>query len=368
MLGNRKLVIDTGCGIHDELAGYVDDTFSNFQEHTLIPNAIYLISYAETEKNFKKIAKLATSNIIKVIFAEPSEGSSTAIHRCNRQRFRTKAPNGNGHIELLELIKQGKILLLTGGDVSPQYPHLVYENFLPKILDYDENIDAIQIYNNTYSTNRPYKFLFLNGKGRPHRKFMIEQLADVLDTALWSNLDPTNGPVKLLDQQYELDRFNVDVCRTDTNVKEYLFGSGIWGEVYLVPSQYSNTYFSLITETVQQYNFSFRTEKTWKPIAIGHPWIAVANQGYYRDIRNLGFQTFGHVIDESFDEIANNQDRMMQVSRVVKDLCQQDLASFLKECYNVCKYNQQHIAEMRTRVRSEFPERFRQFINKHINE
>jgi hypothetical protein len=138
--------------------------------------------------------------------------------------------------------------------------------------------------------------------------------------------------------------------------------------MYLVPAQYTNTYFSLVTETVQNYRYSFRTEKIWKPIAIGHPWIAVANQGYYRDMHNLGFQTFGHVIDERFDEIANNQDRMVQVSRVVKDLCQQDLASFLKECYNVCKYNQQHLAEMRTRVRSEFPARFKQFINKHFNE
>jgi hypothetical protein len=197
---------------------------------------------------------------------------------------------------------------------------------------------------------------------------MIEQLADVLDTALWSNLDPANGPVKLLDRQYELDRFNVDISQTDENVKKYLFESDIWGDVYLVPAQYTNTYFSLVTETVQNYRYSFRTEKIWKPIAIGHPWIAVANQGYYRDMHNLGFQTFGHVIDERFDEIANNQDRMVQVSRVVKDLCQQDLASFLKECYNVCKYNQQHLAEMRTRVRSEFPARFKQFINKHFNE
>lgn len=355
MLGNRKLVIDVGCGILNELDALADDKFSNFQEHTLIPGAIYLIGYDQTQKNIDKIIQLVKTDTIKVVFTEPGEGSSTAINRCT-------------HIGILDLIKQGKTLLLTGGDVPAQYPHLVYENFLPKILDYDENINAIQNYNDNYSISRPYKFLFLNGQARDHRKFMITQLSNVLDTALWSNLDPVNGPVKLLDRQYELDCFNVDVPQTDTNVKKYLFGSGIWGEVYLVAAQYINTYFSLVTETVQNYRFSFRTEKIWKPVAIGHPWIAVANQGYYRDMHNLGFQTFGHVIDESFDKIANNQDRMIQISRVVKDLCQQDLASFLKECYNVCKYNQQHLAEMRTRVRSEFPERFQQFITKHFNE
>ena len=266
------------------------------------------------------------------------------------------------------IIKQGKILLLSGGDVAPEYPHLVYDAFLPKILDYNENVSAVQLYKDNYTTDRPYKFLFLNGQERYHRKFMIKSLSGLLDTALWSNLDSGNGPVKLLDQQYEHTRFNVDFSVVDKNVKSKLFGAKIWGDVLLAPAQYSNTYFSLVTETVHNYPYSFRTEKIWKPITIGHPWIAVANHGFYRDIHNLGFRTFGNVIDENFDTIENNNDRLKRVSEVVKDLCRQDLVSFLNECYNTCKYNQQHLAEMRIQVRNEFPERFTQFITKHINE
>ena len=51
----------------------------------------------------------------------------------------------------------------------------------------------------------------------------------------------------------------------------------------------------------------------------------------------------------------------------VTDLCQQDLASFLKECYNTCKYNQQHLAELRVQERQEFPDRFFKFLHKHFN-
>ena len=65
----------------------------------------------------------------------------------------------------------------------------------------------------------------------------------------------------------------------------------------------------------------------------------------------------------SFDQIENNQHRLERIAQVVEDLCQQDLAKFLEECYTVCKYNQQHLAEMRVKVRQEFPERFFQFIN-----
>ena len=114
------------------------------------------------------------------------------------------------------------------------------------------------------------------------------------------------------------------------------------------------------------YPYSFRTEKIWKPVAMGQPWIVAANQGYYRDMHNLGFQTYGHVIDESFDNIENSQDRIERIAQVVEDLCQQDLASFLDACYNVCKYNQQHLAEMSQTVRKEFPQQFEQFINERF--
>jgi hypothetical protein len=146
-------------------------------------------------------------------------------------------------------------------------------------------------------------------------------------------------------------------------VKNKLFNNK-WGEIYLKAKPYQDTYFSLVTETVFDYPYSFRTEKIWKPVAIGHPFIAVANQGFYQDLHNLGFQTFGSVIDESFDQIENNTDRLDRIVEIVQDLCQQDLASFLDSCYNTCKYNQQLLAELGPRIRAEFPQKFLNFINK----
>jgi len=356
MIGNRKLIVDANCDVHNNIDPYVDYEFCNLQQDAVISNAIYLIGREQFVSNMPWLKEVANNNdTVKIILSNPSEGSDTLKKHCNM-------------FNITQLVLDRKILLIGGGDMEESYPCLQYDSFLPKILDYNENINAVQTYNNNYSIERPYKFLFLNGLHRDHRKYMITALSGLLDTALWSNLDAGNGPIKLLDKQYENKKFDVDFPVTDNNVKSKLFGPGIWGEIYLDARPYSDTYFSLVTETVFDYPYSFRTEKIWKPIAIGHPWIAVANYGYYRDMHNLGFQTFRHVIDESFDLIENNQDRLERVSQLVKDLCQQDLASFLKECYNVCKYNQQHLAEMQIKVRAEFPERFRQFVTKHINE
>ena len=104
----------------------------------------------------------------------------------------------------------------------------------------------------------------------------------------------------MLDKKYEYDHVVKNISLDSGFVKHELFDNK-WGDVYVKANLYLDTYFSVVTETVFEYPYSFRTEKIWKPISIGHPWVAVANCGYYRDLHNLGFKTFGNLIDESFD-------------------------------------------------------------------
>jgi len=187
---------------------------------------------------------------------------------------------------------------------------------------------------------------------------------ELLQHSLWTNLDQGNGDVQTLPSEYEVDRYsNLSNPKSDVRYIKFDLFNNEWGEIYLNPKPYIDTYFSVVTETVFDIPYSFRTEKIWKPIVMGHPWIAVANRGFYKDMHNLGFKTYGHVIDESFDLIDNNQDRLDRIAAVVNDLCQQDLAAFLQQCYTVSKYNQQHHREMAAKVRQEFPQRFFQFIN-----
>ena len=354
MLGNRKLIVDAFCEVKEFTEAFQDAKFYDFAREDPVPGAVYLISRQQFTTNIDKIKQLATAGTILPILGNPAEGSDTILR----------------HIEslgIVDLVRQGKILLIVGGYMQEDIPFLYHENFLPKILDYKENVQAIEAYQTHYSTNRPYKFLFLNGRARKHRRQLLEKLSPLLDQAIWSNLDHTyNNPIKLLDPKYEFNFYQKNTASTYSGFAKYELFNNEWGEIYLNHKPYSDTYFSLVTETVFDYPYSFRTEKIWKPIAIGHPFITVSNQGYYRDLHHLGFQTFGHVIDESFDSIENNQDRLERIAQVVEDLCRQDLASFLEQCYNICKYNQQHLAEMRQQVRQEFPNRFKQFIQQYL--
>jgi hypothetical protein len=392
MLGNRKLIIDDHSEVYRELWPWADGEFWNITQHQIVPGAVYIFCREHVNKYNYEIQQLARSDQVTVVIENAAEGSETLVTWCFIKG-------------LVPLIKQGKILLMGGGDMDPdKWPYMSYEYFLPKIFDFDENVEAGARLDEYFSqTVKPYKFLFLNGRLRAHRKYLQERfrITGVLEQSLWTNLDTDlaliksvpqerwqnfnnlksvkleylhNGvdmieaptSLKLLPEQYEAPRFriNLDKIPSGGNVKRNLFDNA-WGDATVDGTAYRDTYFSLVTETVFNYPYSFRTEKIWKPMAVGHPWIAVANTGFYRDLRHMGFKTFGHVLDESFDSIADNQLRIERIAQIVEDLCRQDLASFYQECYNVCKYNQQHYAEYRHRVPQELPQQFQRFIEKY---
>jgi hypothetical protein len=354
MQGIPKLVIDTFSEVYNLLKPWAVDEFWDLTQHTIQPGAVYVIGRQQSIANHKLITDLAQSGQAKIIISNPHEGSSTLCGQMTRLGFR-------------DLITQGKIQLIGGGDMPPEWHYIRYDKFLPEILDYAENIAASQSTDIIYQqTKKPYQFLFLNGRSRWHRHALIEkfQQLDLLSHSLWSNLDAGNGATQSLPVEYEVKKYQryTDQNHESSYIKFDLFNNE-WGEIYLTPEPYIDTYFSVVTETVFDIPYSFRTEKIWKPIVMGHPWVAVANRGFYRDMHNLGFRTYNHVIDESFDQIDNNQDRLERIAQVVNDMCRQDLAAFLAECYNVSKYNQQHHSELAIKTRQEFPNRFFEFVN-----
>ena len=365
MLGTHKLVCDTFCEIYPQIESHCDDSFWDFAQHEPVAGSVTVICRQTFNKHYQKIKELAAAGFFYPVLANPTEGSITLKHQCER-------------LGLIDLLKQGSMALVGCGDMEPNLPHLFYDSYLCKPYEYEENINQCARVDEIYAKlTKPYKFLFLNGRTRPHRKYMIESLRPILDQALWTNLDSSPvyshtyqtdiltrpSEIQLLPECYEVPQFHTGLELTHQMpfVKNELFNN-LWGEIYIQAEPYIDTYFSLVTETVCDYPYSLRSEKIYKPIAMGHPWIVTANRGFYRDIRNQGFCTYNNLIDESFDSIDNNQDRLDRIAAVVRDLCQQDLAEFLVAAESTSKYNQQHMAELGPRIRSEFPQQFLNFV------
>jgi hypothetical protein len=90
--------------------------------------------------------------------------------------------------------------------------------------------------------------------------------------------------------------------------------------------------------------------------------VICANQGFYRDLKNLGFRTFDQWIDEDFDNVSDGKDRMDRLIAEVKWLCAQDLDRFWHETRQVCLYNQQHAQTLHTIQQNTFTNKFKEFM------
>ena len=61
----------------------------------------------------------------------------------------------------------------------------------------------------------------------------------------------------------------------------------------------------------------FVSEKSLKPMAMQHPFIVIATPGTLAEIQSFGFETFPELWDESYDSIANFQQRLLLIMRQV---------------------------------------------------
>lgn len=93
------------------------------------------------------------------------------------------------------------------------------------------------------------------------------------------------------------------------------------------PAWYAQTNFSMVSEARVQWparsaTARFVTEKTFKPIAAQHPFVVYGTPGTLTYLHELGFETFGHVIDESYDHATDSVSRLQAIRLVLEQLYQ----------------------------------------------
>jgi hypothetical protein len=104
-------------------------------------------------------------------------------------------------------------------------------------------------------------------------------------------------------------------------------------------SIYKETAYSIVAETNVDNDFSFFTEKVAKPILAKRLFVVFATYNYLKNLRSLGFQTFGSVIDESYDSIQDDTQRFIQAFSQVEKLCLMDQAEVLAKIQPIVEHN-----------------------------
>jgi|LakMenE01Jun11ns_1017448.scaffolds.fasta_scaffold9954839_8 hypothetical protein len=272
--------------------------------------------------------------------------------------------------DLTKYSKTNQLSIITCGMKSNDIKHCVWDIHVGKVINPTNLKVVLQNQDLIYSTkNKPYTFTTLNGRPAPHRIAMIQLLAQagVLDNALWSlhalsynqeevanlyDIDFSTNLVKLnmLPEQYE-NWTNIKQIQKSTDLYDLnkVFGNDNQHIKPESPYRYIDTYFTVITETDHDYYYTPPAEKIYRPMLIGHPFIAIAAPNFYKDLHDMGFKTFGTLIDESFDTINNHSDRLHKATQTIISLAKlskSDLDSFLSACKDICDYNREHMMSL----------------------
>ncbi len=358
MLGPYKLVVDEWAEVWDLLQPYADASFWQWNQVDFDPDCRYIIGRLQLKEHWKTICDLARNYPGRIIFCNPAEGSETILLQLKRLRIR-------------DLVENGQLGLITSGELEFGIHYLKTDGYFTNIVTYTENQEAYRRAPEVLTSTKHYDFLFLNGRLRPHRKYLIDRLrhVGVLERSLWSNLNRTvsmpwssslvvdqTEPLRFLPEHYEIPRSlpNLAAASQEDFAKHVMFGN-TWGDAIVNPLCYIDSCFSLVTETIFDYPYTFRTEKIWKPMIMLHPFVVAANWGFYRDLRAAGFRTFDHIIDESFDLIDDPRDRADRIVAIVQDICYNGAWDFLTQSRAVCEHNYARLQEHNQEQRQKLP-------------
>ena len=101
----------------------------------------------------------------------------------------------------------------------------------------------------------------------------------------------------------------------------------------------------VVTETVYSGRSHHLTEKTFKPICLQMPFVMVSTAGSLEYLRSYGFQTFGNIWDESYDQEQDDVKRMEKIAKLLTMLDQMspvELQNTYEKCHSIVQHNYEH--------------------------
>jgi hypothetical protein len=121
------------------------------------------------------------------------------------------------------------------------------------------------------------------------------------------------------------------------------------------PKYYTDSYCQSVLESqfdVDQSGGAFITEKTFKPIKHGQLFFVAGGAGSLQVLRDLGYRTFDHLLDNSYDTIINHTQRWQQLQQSIA-AAQPKLPELFAKAKIDIEHNQQlFVANKRQRLNS----------------
>jgi hypothetical protein len=236
------------------------------------------------------------------------------------------------------------------------YPYIAPNVLFINTFEFMQNASSINITHEL--NNKEKKFLCFNRSAKPHRTAILSELVnrnllnrgyvsayalchDMNEVrAVYPNLTNLDNTISALN---ELVPIKLSLSQTENNF--------IYSDTLEDILLFNNSMFSLITETLASsklnhsyhcFPCTFMTEKTFKAIKASHPFIVMSTPHFLKDLQFMGYKTFHPYINESYDDIENDEQRLLAVMDEVErlsNLSPSEEIEWLTNVHEITKHN-----------------------------
>ena len=246
----------------------------------------------------------------------------------------------------------------------------VYFNFWERQPLY-KNLQDLQVtaYRRLTSDNhRSQKFIYLNRRPHSARIAAVTLMYKMRKHGLLSlGLDGQMGGNYIVGQLARFEQLYPNIYKTYKEIDLYpklplTINDGIDAEAEnpvddLSVDKFYDSYLHVVAETYHGTNTSrmFFSEKVFKPIMFLQPFVIFGQPHSLKYLKEMGYKTFSAYIDESYDEIENDEDRLYESVNAVKKFIKKDkteMHKVMQEMAPILIHNISHL-QYRTMVYDE---------------
>ena len=206
-----------------------------------------------------------------------------------------------------------------------------------------------------FPMERPFLWECLLGARRDHRDFVMLsfQQSGLLNQSIVNYRDIFMGSQTgniLLDVQREFPDVKMQYPYVSPNLDPVweVRGGKLDNSISSdVPWEiWNRCYYSIIIETLGDGNCFLAAEKIGKCLLARRLFVHFGVDGWLANLHKLGFETFGSVLDESYDTITNKIQRWKQAFEQVKTLSKENPQHILEKVRPILDYNRNRLFEL----------------------
>ena len=210
-------------------------------------------------------------------------------------------------------------------------------------FSYKDSIYNIRIKDDNFTK----LFSSLNLGVRPSRVTLLDNLYknglfDYGDIS-WNHLTTEDAFIglNLKFDYWKETKIKIDLETLSSGNDNQIHDNHLWTDYYLK----SNCFLMVQSESIvfeRGYgDVHFLSEKTWKPLLLGQPFLNVGSCGYYNYIEKLGFKLYDEIIDYSFDKIESTEHRIFGIIDELNKLKDQDYNILYNKIKSKIDYNRE---------------------------